>query len=135
MIPRPFRRYKQEETNEQILVVQHIHVYYPDCLFTIAPSGMKLPIRIAVRFKLMGYRKGTSDILIFEARKGYNGLFIEMKKRKGGKRTDDQKKFCQDAIDRGYKAVFAEGSQLAISIIEDYLGPSLKAGIGGMVAK
>ena len=135
MIPRFFRRYKQEETNDHIVVARHLRIYYPDCLFTIAPSGMKLPKSVAVRLKLMGYRKGTPDILIFEARKGFHGLLIEMKKLKGGTKEKSQKEFRQAAIDRGYKSVFAEGSQLAISIIEDYLGPTLKTDIGEMVAK
>lgn len=135
MIPRPFRRHKQEETNDHIVVIRHINIYYPECLFTIAPSGMKLPISVAVRLKLMGYRKGTPDILIFEARKGFHGLFIEMKKLKGGKKEDSQKEFRQLAIDRGYKSVFVEGSQLAIDIIEDYLGPSLKPCVEAMLRK
>lgn len=134
MIPRALRN-PLSEANEQLVTIRHLQIYYPDCLFTISPNGMKLPISVAVLFKLLGYRKGTSDILIFEARKGYNGLFIEMKKRKGGKRSDDQKKFCQDALDRGYKAVIAQGSQIAIAFIEDYLGPSKKIDIGAALGK
>jgi hypothetical protein len=137
MLPQTFfkRRNRQEETNDQIVVVRHLKIYYPDCLFTIAPSGMKLPKSVAVRLKRMGYRKGTPDILIFEARKGFHGLLIELKKLKGGTKEDSQEEFCQMAIDRGYKSVFAEGSKLAIDIIEDYLGPSLKAGMGTMLVK
>lgn len=134
MIPRELRN-PRSEASHQFSVVRHISIYYPDCLFTISPNGMKLPASVAIKFKLLGYRKGTSDIMIFEARKGYNGLFIEMKKRKGGKRSDDQKKFCQDALDRGYKAVFADGSTVAIAFIEDYLGVSKKIDIGAALRK
>lgn len=134
MIPRALRD-PLSEASHQYAVARHLEIYYPDCLFTISPNGMKLPFSVAYLFKLLGYRKGTSDLLILEQRKGYGGLFIEMKRLKGGKKSDDQKKFRQDALDRGYKAVFAEGSQVAIAFIEDYLGPSRKMNIGAVLGK
>lgn len=134
MIPRALLK-PNSEANEHVVVTRHLRIYYPDCLFTIAPNGMKLPISVASLLKLMGYRAGTSDILIFEARKGYHGLFIEMKKKKGGKVSSNQDTFRQEALDRGYKAVIAQGSQIAIAFIEDYLGPSRKMNIGAVLGK
>ncbi len=45
---------------------------------------MKLGKRVAGRFKAMGYWAGTPDIMIFEPRWEFHGMFLELK-MPGGK--------------------------------------------------
>ena len=51
----------------------------------------------------------------------YHGLFIEMKRQKGGKVSDAQKAWISALIDQGYLAVVCYGWKDAAELIEDYL--------------
>lgn len=113
--------FQNEETNIQAAVANYIKAKYPMVLFTIAPSGMKLPISIAKRFKAMGYLAGTPDMLIFEPRKGFHALFLELKSAKG-KLSDSQVFFLKSANERHYLAQVCFGYDEAIKTLEDYLG-------------
>ena len=110
------------EEVEQRLVIKHLREKYPGALYTIAPNGMKLPMSVAIKLKDMGYRAGTPDILIFEPRGIYKGLFIEMKARKGGRVSDEQTAFILALRDRGYSAIVCEGASVAVSVIDAYMG-------------
>jgi hypothetical protein len=92
----------------------------PNILWSASISGVNLPKPTAVKIKSMGYKRGLPDIMIFEPRGGYHGLFIEMK-RKGGKPTEEQKWFIEELNRRGYKAVICYGFQEAIEVVEEYL--------------
>jgi hypothetical protein len=81
---------------------------------------MKLPISVATKFKRMGYKAGTPDLLIFEPQNQYNGMFLELKTEKGTK-TTSQKKFLKMAWERGYYATTAYGYNNAIALIDNYL--------------
>ena len=108
------------EFHEQCAVVDWLLRQYPDTLMTIAPNGIQLTMLQGVRFKRMGYLAGTADILIFEPRGRYHGLFIEMKRPKGGVVSDKQKEFLQRANERGYYAVVCCGFEEAKKVIDDY---------------
>ena len=94
---------KRKESDLQISVANWIRLQYPKTLWTISPSGMKLGKRVAGRFKAMGYLAGTPDIIIFEPRGNYHGLFIEIK-MPGGKPSLGQDLFCIEALKRNYVA-------------------------------
>jgi hypothetical protein len=111
--------FKNEETNIQVAVANYLRIKYPSVLFTIAPNGIKLPIWTAKMLKMMGYRAGTPDVLIFEPRKEYNGLFIELKTEKG-KLSDLQNDFLIALESRGYKASVCFGYNKAIEAINKY---------------
>jgi len=113
----------REEEQEQIAVVQYLRVAYPKVLFTIAPQGNKLSIGVATKHKRMGYCAGTSDFLVFEARDGYFGLFLEMKRSKAfgnSKISESQIKFMEWAQKEGYKTAVAFGAQEAYKILDEY---------------
>ena len=63
---------KRKESDEQIAVANYLRIKYSDILFTISPEGMRLTIGQAVKFKKMGYRRGTPDLMIFEPRQGHH---------------------------------------------------------------
>ena len=112
---------RYEEEQNQIVVVNYLRRFKPNVLFTTAgAAGERLSMLKAIRVKRMGYTAGTPDLMIFEARKKYHGLFIEMKKTKGGIVSENQKMFLNKLNQNGYKAVVCRGAQEAISEIEKY---------------
>ena len=71
--------------------------------------------------KAAGYKKGHLDITFYEPRNGYPGLLIEMKKRKGGVVSKEQKEWITRLKQRGYKAEVARGCHEAIKVLKEYL--------------
>jgi hypothetical protein len=116
---------------EHIAVVAYLRYQYPDALYTIAPSGNALARKTANRFKAMGYRAGTPDIMIFEPRGGFCGLFIEMKVRKGGRVSEEQEAFIEALRARGYFAFVAFGADEAKKTIDAYMKGGINAGNHG----
>jgi hypothetical protein len=108
------------ESDMQIKVASWIKTNYPDCLFTIAPNDIKMKIYQAKILKQRGYRKGTSDFLIFEPRGIYHGFFLELKTAEG-KVSEEQKNFLMQANDRGYMISVARCYDEAIYKIHNYL--------------
>ena len=78
----------------------------------ICPDGIKL--------KKMGTSAGFPDFFIPYASKDYHGLFIEMKKREGGKLSMPQNEWLYFLISQGYLAVMCEGWIQASKIVENY---------------
>lgn len=115
------------EYREQRSFILHMRVVHRDILFTASTQGMKLPIGIAKKLKVMGYNVGTPDVMIFEPRGKYHGLFIEMKRSitfensKKGKLSESQKIFLDMLDKRGYKTAVCYGHQEAIDTLENYL--------------
>jgi len=64
--------------------------YLIPVLFAI-PNGGARDARTAGSLKMEGVRKGVRDVFFACARAGAHGLFIEMKKRKGGYLSKEQK--------------------------------------------
>lgn len=112
--------FKNEETNIQVAVVNYLRARYPQALFTIAPSGMKLPIHVARMLKAMGYVAGTPDLMIFEPRGEYHGLFIEIKTERG-RASEAQGKFMDSLWERGYLVALCFGYERAVKVIDSYL--------------
>lgn len=112
--------FKNAETNIQVAIVNYIKWKYPHVLFTIAPSGMKLPGYVGAMLKAMGYRAGTPDLLIFEPRGTYHGLLLEVKTEEG-KLTKPQVEFMDKADQKGYKTYCCYGYNAAIDAFEMYL--------------
>ena len=86
------------------------------------PNGGMRSKAEAVRFKRIGVKAGVPDLCLPVARKGYHGLYIELKRQKGGKLSEDQKKWLDDLFAQGYLAVRCDGADEAIGILSNYLG-------------
>jgi len=117
---------------EEILhkqVCQYIRTQYPDVIFTSEPSGLRLPIGLAVKLKSLRSGAKLPDLWIIERRANYGGLFIELKagpifNKKGDCKTphiEQQAEVIGRLIDKGYQAGFAEGFDHAKTIIDSYL--------------
>ena len=119
------------EEGEQIATINYLRLQYPTALYTIAPEGFKLPIGVAKKLKAMGYSSGTPDIMIFEPRKNYKGLFLEMKTpekrdplgkiyQRKGKLSDNQRTWLSELERRGYYARYCFGFEEAKVYIDWY---------------
>jgi len=84
------------------------------------PNSGKRHIVTAVRMKAEGQKAGVSDIFLPVARKGFHGLYIELKV-KGGRLTEKQKEWIQLTILQGYMSIVCVGWEDAKMEIEGYL--------------
>lgn len=95
---------------------------YPELrLMFHVPNGGGRSKAEAGRFKMEGVKAGVPDIFLPVPRGNYHGMFIEMKKRKGGKVSAEQKVWISELNAQGYYAVVAFGWDEASSCIIDYL--------------
>ncbi len=99
--------HRQQESLDQMVLVDWIQRNYPDVIFTSALGGIRTSIYIAIRMKKLGYRKGWPDLFFAEPRSHYHGLFIELK-AKDGRASPDQVKTIEVLHTRGYQAVVCE---------------------------
>lgn len=95
---------------------------YPELglLFHI-PNGGKRGKAEAARFKAEGVKPGVPDLFLPVARGKYHGLFIELKRKRGGRVSDEQDHWIMELQWQGYRAEVAHGWQEAAEIIKEYL--------------
>ena len=125
LIARAYEECPTEE-EEQIALfnwAQMQSVKFPELrmMFHIPNEG-KRSYHTGSRMKAAGMRKGVSDIFLSCARGGKHGLYIEMKRVKGSRVSDEQQDWLRDAAFEGYAAHVAYGWQDAARIITEYLG-------------
>ena len=85
------------------------------------PNGGLRNIATAVRLKKTGTRAGVPDIFLPVAKGGFHGLFVEMKKREGGRVNIEQKIWLNALNEQGYRAVVCKGWEHARDEITKYL--------------
>ncbi len=84
------------------------------------PNGGKRDAREAARFKAMGVKAGVPDLCLPVPRRGYAGLYIEIKYGKNTT-TAKQKEWIKALKEQGYKAVVCNGGVEAAKELETYL--------------
>lgn len=124
---------KRLEESLHLRACNHIRHTYPYVEFITDLSGIKMPIGMATKIRLLRSRpQGVSDFLVFEPRGGYKGLFIEFKKdkevylKKSGElkaeeRFHQQAEFLEIMRCLGYYADFASGWEEIQSTIDEYM--------------
>lgn len=91
-----------------------------ETMFAI-PNGGKRDPNTALRLKASGVKAGIPDIFLPVARGGFHGLFIELKRTKGGSLSADQKEMIEALTDQGYLVVVCKGADAAIAEIKKYM--------------
>ena len=95
---------------------------YPElALMYHIPNGGSRNAIEAHNLKLQGVKPGVPDICLPVARGQYHGLYIELKRRKGGKVSQEQKEWLDALREQGYKAEIAWGWEDARNMIIEYL--------------
>ena len=92
-----------------------------DLMFHVPNGGSRNPAE-AARLKAQGVKPGVPDLFLPIARNGYHGLFIELKRKTGGRTSPEQERMVRKLNQQGYKAVVCKGWNAAADIIEEYLG-------------
>jgi len=69
----------------------------------------------------IGLRRGIPDYFIAYPRGRLCGMWIEMKRRTGGRTSPAQKEWIKKMQKQGYFAVVADGAEHAIEMVEMYL--------------
>lgn len=135
-MPEPKRKFKLKlqvprETDEQKAVIAWVRTWGHkldgiDMLHSI-PNGAVLGNQRYNRFALIGKLKaegltlGVPDLFLACPRHGYHGLYIEMKRRKGGILSEEQQSWLIRAGEEGYKTAICERAEEAIEVIQSYL--------------
>lgn len=86
------------------------------------PNGGTRAKSEAGRFKAEGVKAGVPDIFLPVPRGEYAGLFIEMKRRKGGRVSIDQSMWLEALKKQGYRTAVCRGWEQARDVIGGYLG-------------
>lgn len=106
---------------EQVSTIQWYDRVYNDGLLFAIPNGGKRHPKVAAEMKREGVRSGVPDMLLPVPAGGYHGLFIEMKRQKGGRVSPEQKQWLEYLQAAGYLAVVCKGFEEARGVITDYL--------------
>ena len=95
---------------------------YPELelLFHIPNEG-KRTAQTGARLRAAGLSSGVPDICLPVARHGYNALFIELKRQKGGTLSANQKQWLEKLLKAGNLAVRCNGFDEAKAVIVRYL--------------
>lgn len=117
---------KSIEHAEQVLLMQwwalaHQQFGIPEQLLFAIPNGGERNIIVAARMKKEGVRAGIPDLFLAVSSGGFHGLFIEMKKPKGGRVSKNQSSMMKLLSEQGYSAKVCCGWVGARAEIERYL--------------
>lgn len=110
------------EAQLQEAVIRYIKLQYPKARYCASLGGIRTGKKQGAKARKTGYVKGFPDLQITEAKKGYFGLFLELKKDKKAYPTPEQKVWLKDLNERGYLALVTKGLDATIEAIDDYLG-------------
>lgn len=117
---------KQLEHKEQVTLMQwwamacHQFGVSEQCLFAI-PNGGQRNVITGAQLKAEGVRAGVPDLFLAVPKQQNHGLFIEMKKAKGGHVSEAQKGMISMIQELGYACHVCHGWIEAKDAIERYL--------------
>lgn len=113
------------ESAEQQLLFQWARMQsgkYPELtLLYHIPNEGKRSHKTGARMKAEGLKTGVPDICLPVARGGHHGLYIELKRVKNSRVTQDQLDWIEALIAQGYVAAVCRGCDEAIELITRYL--------------
>lgn len=108
-----------KEDQEQIVVATWLEKN--NILFYHIPNGGARSLQEGVKFKRMGVKPGIPDICVPMARKGYHGLYGELKRKTGGVLSDNQAYWLDTLKRQGYYVFVAKGADAFIVEVKNYL--------------
>lgn len=120
-----YKDWVPSESDEQISLFEWARVMQnqmPELrlLFHIPNGGYRNKVT-AARMAREGVKAGVPDLFLPVARDGAHGLFIEMKRRKGGHVSDEQFVWGKALMFEGYRYSVCKGAEEAIGVITEYL--------------
>lgn len=85
------------------------------------PNGGHRNKAEAGRFRAEGVKAGVPDLCLPVPRGGFHGLYIELKRLKGSKTSEDQKAWLSRLEEQGYCVALCKGWEAAANVIMEYL--------------
>ena len=104
------------EDHEQMMFVQWFRRNYPGVLIFAIPNGGARHPAVAMKLKATGVVKGIPDLFVPAW-----GLWIEMKRQKGGRVEPEQKEVMAYLESIGHRAIVAKGDEDARRQVLEYL--------------
>ena len=112
---------KQPEHILQVNCVNYFRLRYPKGLIYAIPNGGQRNVIVAAKLKAEGVLSGVPDLHIPMAKKGYNGLYIELKNGKVGKVSDNQHTIMYKLQSEGYRCEVCRSFDEFRTIIDNYM--------------
>lgn len=94
----------------------------PENLLFAIPNGGDRNVLVGKKLKLEGVRRGVPDLFLAYPVGNFHGLFIEMKRCKGGRTSPEQRAMLDMLSDHGFSVAICAGFKEAKAVIEGYLG-------------
>ena len=108
------------EHEEQVAFVKWLRLVHPRVPFIAIPNGGWRHKATAGRLKAEGAQPGAPDLMIPVPIGDKHGLFIEMKRERGGQLSESQKEFIPILREHGYAVEVCAGALAAIEAFERY---------------
>jgi hypothetical protein len=120
---RTLKTYSQlpSENEEQRRLIQWFKAAHPNTLFYAVPNGGRRDLVTAAKLKATGVKPGVPDLVVPVPKNGYHGLYIELKRVKGGQLSQYQNDWITKLKANGYKAEVCAGADAAMAVINAYL--------------
>ena len=114
------------ESQEQMWLIQwseqpSIRSRYPDLKYLFHIANERSDKVQAAILKKMGVRKGVPDLCLPVARGRYHGLYIEMKRTRDGRPSEEQLWWEEGLAGNGYATAICNGWKKASEILMWYL--------------
>lgn len=111
------------EHQEQVNLIKWFDLQYPELRGRLAacPNGGQRNVIVAAKLKAEGVRPGYPDLNLLVPRHKFSGLFIELKRKKGGNLTAEQADWLEFLNRQGFMAVICKGFDAARDTITKYL--------------
>lgn len=109
------------EHEMQVNCVNYFRLRYPKGLIFAIPNGGQRNVIVASKLKAEGVLSGVPDLCIPIAKKGYNGLYIELKNGKSGKLSDNQKTIMGKLQNEGYRCEVCWSFDEFRSVVDSYM--------------
>ena len=113
------------ESQEQIAFFQHAEVILRQYKITAPiyaiPNGGQRNAITGARLKKEGVKRGIPDIFFSCARGGFHGLYLDMKREKGGTLSEFQREMIDRLTHEDYCCVVCSGCEEAIQQLTSYI--------------
>lgn len=91
-----------------------------ELLYFAVPNDGKRSHGMALRAHATGLKAGVPDLCIPMPRAPHHGLYIELKRLRGGVVSPEQQYWIDVLRSQGYRAEICKGYDAAIAVLEDY---------------
>ena len=111
---------KQTEHEIQVACVNYFRLRYPKGLIYAIPNGGQRNVIVASKLKAEGVLSGVPDLHIPIAKKGFHGLYVELKNGKAGKVSDNQKTIMEKLQSEGYQCEVCRSFDEFRNVVDNY---------------